>query len=607
MSRPTGGKSSGSRNGNSAEGRSGSSRRPASSRSSASASTSVSVPRPRGSRSVAQARMSPISSFGALAAVGAILLSGLGYGYATRTDATAAVKTTAVQHLPVTAASAICQALTGSGSDSYSKISAFAPGAGTAAGATDTASFGYFGGGSPLKAGGLGASAVSDPIINPPQVPGATGIQTEPVFASAAGAYAPGFTVGESIRTDTRLGRGSAAAQCAPPATDFWFAGVTLAQDKNSPKSELYLANPDDTAATLDFSVYGPSGPVAIGINGQNIQLAPHSSTFRLLSTLTAGTPADPAPAGGYTIRVTAQVGRVGAQMLDIDGPAANGQGQGIDFIPAQDPATAEDTVKYIPGVPAGQPARIDLTVTATGSQDASLDKVEWVNGTSSFPVAAGVASAKPAPNTTLLTVPDVVKIGTTATIDLSSVPRDPNEAGMFKLTFSGGPAVAGIRIVAKTTGTVPTDVGYLAPAQPITAESIVVDNHQGGAAVSWLYLTNPAPQVRDANGDLVPGNGATVKITRVGVSGPPAAEVVTVKAGTTVSYGLLAPAPGQTDFTTVLDVQAGSVPVYGGRELLDSPKTGTGILMSVQTLEPARLTAAVPQVEADLSGAVKG
>jgi hypothetical protein len=66
--------------------------------------------------------------------------------------------------------------------------------------------------------------------------------------------------------------------------------------------------------------------------------------------------------------------------------------------------------------------------------------------------------------------------------------------------------------------------------------------------------------------------------------------------------YTLKAP-PGQSEFTAVVEVQAGSDPLFAARAMIDQPAGGYAI--TEQVLASARLTAAVPPVAADLSGAV--
>jgi hypothetical protein len=437
---------------------------------------------------------------------------------------------------------------------------------------------------SPLKIGAPGTRSETQPIGEPrtvltsnSQLPWVV-----PVNVQANGAYAPGFSAGEVVRTDSGHRRGLAAAPCASPGTDFWFQDVALGPDR---QTTLYLANADTAPATVNLTLIGPDGTVDTGTNGQNIQLAPNAFQQILISSLPSQPLASPTAAA---LRVTTQAGRVAATVLDIDIPtvSSTANGNGMDFIPAQSPTAPEQTMQVIPGITAGVHSRIDLTLTAVGSLDASIDKLEWVAGNK---IVAAVPPSDPVSGDVKLAQPLAVPKGKTITVDLSKIP-DPKENGAFRITSSGGPVLAGIRVISAATPGQPTDTAYLAPASQLAGQAIVVDNKQGGKAVSELLLTAFGPK------------GATIKVTTVGGDNKPSVDTFTVPGDQTTMYTLKVP-PGQNEFTAVVELQAGSDPLYGARAMIDQPAGGYAI--TEQVLASARLTASVPPVAADLSGAV--
>ena len=539
------------------------------------------------SRSLAQTRTSPISTFGALGFVAVVLLAGLGYGYSTRSQAKTSVDDTAVRNLPVGSATAICQGEIGGGSDTSTMITTYSPG-GTATGPKDAASIGYVNG-QPfgnLKFGAPGTRSGSQPFADVQRAPDDLGEpQALPLVLQASGAYAPGFAASELLRSDSGLTRGLAAAPCTVPGTDFWFAGVSMSGDRDS---NLELANPDDTPASVDLTFFGPDGKLDLGAAGHDITIQPHSFKRILLSTYL-----NPAPKTSMvaSVRVATSQGRVAAQVLDEDkalgggGPTLNGRG--IDFIPGQAPTVVQQTSQVIPGIPALATGlqKFELVLTATGDQNASIDSVDWI-GNSKITLSA--QTQDPDPGYTKRDSPMTVPAGHTVVVNMIDVLRDKNESGALRITGSGGPFLAGVRLVSADQKTQSSDSAYLAPAQAVTGQAIVVDNNIGGAGKTSLLLTDLGDK------------GGSVKVTTIGADNKLNVDPVPLQPNQTLVY--TPKATGQ--FTVVVEAQPGSDPVYGARILTDQPLKG-GTQITAQVLVDARMTAAVPPVAADLSGAV--
>jgi hypothetical protein len=551
-----------------------------------------SVPRPRvpNSRALAQKRTSPISTFGGLAVVAVLLLAGLGYGYATGSQAKTTVDDKAIRQLPVSSATVVCQGQQGAGADTTTTTATFSPG-GTSSAATDSSSFAYIDGSaykglSKLPAAGArGDSGPASAVLTKPF--GVSQLFAPvPLVAQATGAHAPGFSAAEKIRSDTGNLRGLADTQCTSPSTDFWFAGVSLGPDR---QSMLFLANPDPQPASVNLAFYGPDGPVDTNGASQQIIVGAHGFQQLMLGSFPSPQILDPTVA---SVHVVATSGRVSAVVEDTDEAKTGSKtGLGIDFIPSQTPAAPAQAQQVIPGIPApngvkDQKVTVQLVLTAVGTQDASVDTLQWT-GASSFKIAAPTAA--PPDGTVKRDLPIKVPLGKTVVVDLSDVPSG-EEAGAVTLTNSGGALLSGVRIVAAAAKGTLTDTAYLAPSANLAGtESIVTDNHAGGVGKSFLLLSD------------LGGKGATVKVTTVPTGGQGTTVPVSLQPNQTLIYPLTATG----DFTTVVDVPAGGDEVYAAREMWDNPAKG-GVQISEQVLQPARITAAVPPVAVDLSGAVK-
>ena len=178
-----------------------------------------------------------------------------------------------------------------------------------------------------------------------------------------------------------------------------------------------------------------------------------------------------------------------------------------------------------------------------------------------------------------------------TVILNMLSDAADPTESAALQIVGTGGPFVSGVRLVETDQKSNTQDTAYLAPVAPVTGQAIVADSNvstAGGAAKSALILTSAGTK------------GSTVQITTIGADGKPAQDSVPISANSTIAY-----TPKATGwFTTIVQPQPGSDPVYGARTLSDLPTKG-GIQFTAQMLEDARLSAAVPPVAQDLTGAV--
>jgi hypothetical protein len=538
---------------------------------------------PRG-RALAKTRTSPISSFGALGVIAVVLLAGLGYGFSTRNQDKTAVSQQTSRTLPVGSATAVCQGEIGAGSDTSTTLTAFTP-AGNAATGSDGATIQYVDGKNfdPLKFGPAGNRSTAQQIaqFNSTSDDGGLG-RSVPLVLQANGSYAPGFSAGELLRSDSGHERGMAATSCTTPGTDFWFAGVSIGDDRNS---LLYLANTDTAPATVNLTYYGPDGKIDTGTVGHDITVLPKTSLQYLLSTAVP----TPPKTGVASVHVTTTEGRVAAQLLDVDRPQGNAaNGQGMDFIPAQTPAVAAETAQTIPGIPAPKTTltKIDLVVTATSDVPVSIDHVYWYGKGGRIELSD--QTKDPGPGYTKRDSSLSISPNHTVVFNMIGDAADSDESAAIQVVGSGGSFLSGVRLVETDQKSNSQDTAYLAPTPPIAGQAIVTDSNIGGPAKSTLILTSAGSK------------GATVQVTTIGADNKPAVASMTIPANGTVAY----PPQATGWFTTIVQAQPGSDPIYGARVMTDQPAKG-GTQFTAQVLTDARVSAAVPPVAADLSGAV--
>ena len=540
-------------------------------------------------RALSKTRTSPISTFGALGVVAVILLAGLGYGFSTRNQDKAAVSERTSRTLPIGSATQVCQGEIGAGTDTSTSLTAFTP-AGNAATGTDNAGVQYDDTKSspfaPLKFGPPGTRSTAQSVTSFNVVTDDAGLPRKvPLVFQANGSYAPGFTSGELLRSDTGIQRGLAASPCTTPGTDFWFAGVSVGSAERD--SVLYLANTDNAPATVNLTYYGQDGKIDTGTLAHDIPLLPKASMEYLLSS-PLGAAAQPSAVA--SVHVTTTEGRVAAQVLDTDKPQKgdNNTGRGMDFIPSLTPAVAAQTTQTIAGIPAPGKTltKFDLVITSTSDEPVSIDHFYWYGKNGRIELSA--QTKDPGKGYTQRGATLNIDPNKTVILNMLGDAADDTESAALQIVGSGGSFVSGVRLVETDPKGTSQDTAYLAPTAPVGSQAIVADSNIGGPAKSTLILTSAGSK------------GSTVQITTIGADGKPATEAVPIGANSTLAY-----VPKATGwFTTIVQPQPGSDPVYGARVLSDQPAKG-GMQFTAQMLEDARVSAAVPPVAPDLSGAV--
>jgi hypothetical protein len=473
------------------------------------------------------------------------LVAGLGYGYSVKPAAASPGRTVAATATPVRNTTVVCPIVTG---QADVNVAAFTP-AGATAAPGDTATVTAFNSQTPtitLKQTGTLATPknlLSGAVDN-------LGQENVPLVAQATGAYAPGYTVTETINsTGAGTQHGLASTPCTAPDTDYWFIGA--AADAKSAKLNLY--NSDQIAAQVNLAGYTQDGPVPTATmqTYQGLLVQPAAQYTQPLDLTALGTGTTP-----LAVHVTTTAGRVSAALLDSDSTGER------DFIQAQKPAAH----LIIPGIPApaNNPAtKMKLQLTLL-SPNADTDvTLHWIGGSAITPNA---------------TVPHLTA-GKVTQADLSNVPV-PGEAAALQIDSANNtPIVAELRVVAEGG----SDSAYLSPVPALTGEAIVADDANG----SIVQLTNTAAK------------DAQVKVTTEG-SGTPNTQTVTVPADSTKAVQLQGPAGGGAQFAVSVVPLGGANSVYAARIM-----TAAGGLITIQPMSSALETVDVPAVRSDLSGVV--
>ena len=467
---------------------------------------------------------------------------GVAYGYGVAPAASAPAGTASLASTAVRTATVSCPELTGAND---ATVSAIAPGTGTTPAGSDTATVTALGGKSPIATlkqtgtlsvnGGLSGDGVS---LSQPSTP---------VIGQATGAYAPGFTVTETLSSGTiGTSHGLASTACTAPDTDFWYLGADPSADTKT-AAELNLYNGDQISAQLNLTGYTANGLVdstLVQQKDQGVLVQPGTQSDHSIELSDFSTDGSP-----IALHVTTTAGRISAALLDSNGAA------GRDFIQAQKPASR----LVIPGVPSAKSKLQLILFSPTADTDVSL---HWIGGSKITPTVT-------APHLTA---------GKVQQLDITNVPAQ-GEAGALEIDSTGNTPILG---EIKVTGQGGSDTAYLSPVQALAGESIVADNNSG----SVVELTN--------NG----GQEAQVKVTAEG-AGTPAAQTVAVPAYSTKAVTLQAP-QGATGFAVSVTPLAGANSIYAARVM-----TGGGNMITIQPMTTALETVQIPVVRDDLSGTV--
>lgn len=399
---------------------------------------------------------------------------------------------------------------------------------------------------------GLVVSAV--PIGAPGQVAIGLGTDTTDngVVVTATGALATGLEVEQVARGRDGRYRGLASLRCAPPRREAWFVGAATGLVDFS---VLVLANVDDTAATVDVTLFGAEG----GVDprpGQGLTVAPHDRLVLALDTLAPDQTS-------LVVHVVARQGRVAAALRNTR--AAGTTPLGFDFVPQAEPPA---TRVVVPGFPIGPGSR-GLIIGNPGADDVSVQVQVTLRDGQFVPKDREEVNV-PAGQSVLVGLNDLA-----ATSPVTAV-----------VTSSSGPVVAGGVVVDQQKFQVGPirELSYAGSAAPLSGPALLTDLVIDRPTESTLMLSAPE-------------TAAAVIITPIRVLGaagnPPPARRIVVPAGRILTFRLSTFFPPGTNARLAVEVRpdTGSGPVFATRYLRERGSRGT--LTTLLTLQgPAQLVA---------------
>ncbi|HEX5565907.1 MAG TPA: DUF5719 family protein [Streptomyces sp.] len=468
----------------------------------------------------------------------------------------------AATRLPVERSTLLCPQPTSSevGETVYT---AFTPGGGGERQAAEKGTAGLLPALSTLEGGGRGGDKDGEkpepvaPLSEPgkPVTAEADRAGSPALTGSADGRLAPGWTVQQTTFVSVGTGRGLLGLSCTVPDTEFWFPGVSTAEDR---QDYIHLTNPDNSTAVVDLELYGKDGSVKTD-SGEGINIPARSTVPVLISTLSRE------PVTNVVLHVVARAGRIGAQVQSLDHKL------GSDWLTAAD---FRGSV-VLPGIPADATG-VRLVAFAPGDRDVDL-KVQ---------LATPTGLITPAGQETLH-----VKSRTTTAVDLGDITR--GEPGSLVLTPAEGgrgtPVVVALRVLRGEGSR--QEMAFVPATVPIRERATVAgsdataEGKDGGTVLSLV----------------APEEAAKVRVTASAGSdgGEPVSRTYTLKSGTTMVVDDLRPEGGKGRYALTVERLSGG-PVYASRTLTVMED---GIPMfTVQTLPDDRGTVEVPRAEQDLS-----
>lgn len=406
------------------------------------------------------------------------------------------------------------------------------------------------------------AAPTTLPITRPGEVAvgiGA-GVSGDALVVTARGPLAGGLEVEQVTRGDRGTERGFAGLRCQPPSTSAWFVGGST---KVGNASLLVLANPDDTPAVVDVTVWTADGPVDPR-PGRGLVVEPRTRAALPLDQL--------APDHDLVaLRVVTERGRVASALRHarVDGRTPNG----VEWVP---PALPPATTVVVPGLPQG-PGRRVVHVTNPGA-DPTVVRLRLTTST---------GSSEPPEWAALEVAP-----GTTVAADITLL-TDPTPATVT-VTSDGGPVLAGGFVFDAQDASVVKEMAYVGSSGPLTGPALLTDVALDRPTESTLLLS-------------ATGAAGSVYLTPLPVDGNavPQPRQVDVPAGTTVVVRLSTLLTGGTGRLAVrVDPAPGSGPVHAARYLRERGEQGP--LTTHLTLRSGIDRVAVPAVRTDPSAALR-
>lgn len=342
-----------------------------------------------------------------------------------------------------------------------------------------------------------------------------TSLRPGGLFVAAAGTNAQGFDV-------EQLGpAGKPAARCQAPGSDFWFVGP----EATTTHTQLYLMNPDNTAADAHVAIQTDSGPL-LGKPDSGILVPPHTMIMQSLDHLVHA-------ARAASFHVTTSSGRVVAAIRETD----NLGKPGIWLPAAPEPATSQ----VLTGLPDVTGTR-QLYITVPGTKAAKIS-VTAVSPRGSYQPTGGNG------------IPPLLGKLTTSV----SIPALSGFPGSIKIS-SSVPVTAALEVSGGPSG---APGAFITGSAPVAEQGVVAASPAGAAGTTDLVLS-------------APGKAATVRISAAvpgtALTGQPG-QLVHIAAKSAVKFAVKLP-KGDAKASLVallITPQPGSGPVYAARLALSS------------------------------------
>jgi hypothetical protein len=381
------------------------------------------------------------------------------------------------------------------------------------------------------------------PAPAPATQPVATVPEPGGVVIQATGAMARGLEA-EQVSDD-----GRAAARCAGPGTDFWFAGPGIFTARHI---QVFLMNVSGQPADVTVQAFTDAGPLQ-GSADTGVAVAPHSMVSQSLDKMLHGTRM-------VALQVRTSVGQVVAAVRET----RSGSGEG--WLPV---SAAPATRIVIPGMPAAAGAR-QLFLAVPGTSDAHIT-LNAITAKGSYRPTGGGG----------LDIPG----GSVAQVSLTSL------SGTYGalVVASTVPVTASLMVPGGQPG---APGAFTAAAPAIQQRGVVAANVTGQGAASSLVLS-------------APWRGARVRVTEIGTGsaqGPPdPGKVLVIRAHRSLVQQLPRPAGSRrgSAFAVVVTPLPGSGPVYAGRVITTSGRGGA--VESIQPVPSALTVVPLPPVQGAL------
>jgi uncharacterized protein DUF5719 len=378
--------------------------------------------------------------------------------------------------------------------------------------------------------------APTSPSVATVPVPGGTVIQ-------ATGAMARG------LEAEQVSDSGRAAARCAGPGTDFWFAGPGVF---TAPHIQVFLMNVSGQPADATVQAFTDAGPLQ-GSTDTGIAVAPHSMVRQSLDKMLHGTRM-------VALQVRTSVGQVVAAVRETR------SGRAGAWLPV---SAAPATRIVIPGMPATAGTR-QLFLSVPGTSDAHITLNAITHKGSYRPTGGGG-----------LDIPG----GSVAQISLTSL------SGVYGalVVSSTAPVTASLMVPGGQRG---APGAFTAAAPAIQEQGVVAVNVTGKGAASSLVLS-------------APWRGARVRLTEIGTGGgqdrAAPGSVLVIPAHRSLVEQLPTPAGSRRGyaFAVVVTPLPGSGPVYAGRVITTSGRGGA--VESILPVPSALTVVRLPPVQGAL------